>query len=272
MNPEKTTESFEPRLPLVATIAALSAFLGGLIALVGMLLFGAYPTLKGLTDYAGAVRFLYNWQTLFGAMLALLAASITVLVIREQTRLSEKAVHEEKAAAQRVATVALAGALSEIVAYSQAHWKSLNRMARGISFSDEIIVEELEFPKPSTDALAQIREVARHPEAGKEHIAYLIAALARRIQYHEARLRSLKSGEWKLDKSFLVALLQTVAEIRAITTELFSYFGESYVDQIINDDKINSAARALSMLEENTEGYILLKEEMESRKDRQSKS
>lgn len=272
MTPKNTTESFEPRLPFVATIAALSAFIGGLIALVGMLLFGAYPTLTGHTNYAGVVRFLYNWQTLFGAMLALLAASITVLVIREQTRLNEKAVHEEKAAAQRVATVALAGALSEIVTYSQAHWKSLNGIARSISFSNEIIVEELKFPKPNTEALAQIREVARYPEAGKEHIVYLIAALARKIQYHEARLRSLKSGEWKLDKRFLVALLHTVAEIRAITTELFSYFGENYVDQVINDYKTNSAARALSMLEENTEGYILLEEEMESRKDRQSKS
>ncbi|UKV16266.1 hypothetical protein L6172_08175 [Thalassospiraceae bacterium SW-3-3] len=261
-----TVKGSEPRLIFVATIAALSAFLGGLTALVGMLLFGAYPELSQTANYSSAVQFLYNWQTLTGALIALFAASITFWAIREQTRSNTKTTSDERIAAQRVANAALPAALSETIKYTAEHWKILNELAQTMRLTDQIKPRTIEFPKPNAEALAQIREIARYPEAGNEHIIDLIVALSRKIQYHEARLRSFKSGEWRMDKDFLGALLETVAEIKAILSDLFSYFSTSYVDWVVTEERIMLEARSFPPEGKLSPGYALLKEFIERRK------
>ena len=245
MNLGDTNSKTEHRLAFVALTAVISAFLGGLTALVGMLLFGAYPELSQTADYSGVIQFLHDWQTLIGAMLVLTAASITFWAIREQTRAHENANMAERVAAQRVAIVALPSALSEISTYAEQHWKIFSSLARSAKLGYDTNLRPSGLMSPRENSLRRIREVARHPGEGKERIIDLIIALSRKVQYHEARVRTVNSDDQKLTTHEIFIHLGTVAEIQAIVDELFDYFRESYIDQVVTTEEIIYAATLL---------------------------
>lgn len=258
MNFGDTNSKNEPRLVFVALTTIISSFLGGLAALVGMLLFGAYPELSETADYSGVSQFLYDWQTLTGSILALSAALITVAVIREQTKSVERQNLSEKIASQRVAMTTLPSALSEIISYTESHWKTLADLARSSVLGYPAALNEKDFPKLGDSTLSNIREVVRYVPPGKEEVIDLVIALARKIQYHEARIRAEFMQNRDLNIPTAEMHLETIAEIFAITTKLFRYFDENYNDCIASNDTVLRAARNLNSGLHTSEGLKLL--------------
>jgi len=257
-----------PNLVFVALTAAISAFLGGLTSIVGMLLFGAYPTLKETADYSGFTQFLYDWQTLAGALIALFAAGITLWAIREQTRSSEQALKEENAASHRIALCALPGSLSDLIYYVEKHWQLLNTLAEIATQPKDTTIDTKLFPSPPSEAIARIAEVARYPAKDKERITQLVTAMCRKVQYHEDRLRTFQGRNWYANKQNITMLLETTAEVQAIATELFQYFDTAYIDSVANENRVLDAAKSLNLMQSTGAGLELLKEKYERRNRR----
>ncbi len=69
-----------------------------------------------------------------------------------------------------------------------------------------------------------------------------------------------------MDKDFLGALLETVAEIEAILSDLFSYFSTSYVDWVVSEERVMVEAGNFHPDGKLSHGYAILKEVIERRK------
>ncbi|WP_336232909.1 hypothetical protein [Thalassospira sp. CH_XMU1458] len=207
-------------------------------------MFGGYPNLSEVAKIERIYSILYDWQTLLTGLAAIIAALLTVNSIGKQTRTStedarkqlirsETRWEEEKKANHRLAMTALPHALNEIIYYADKHWNYLEKFAEespdGIQ---PFRVDPLKLPAPPLAALEKLQPACLFPK--DEEIANIIAALTRKIQYHEARLKLFH----RKDKytANLGSFLRTVIEIRCLASRLFDYFDNTYV-QINIDQK-----------------------------------
>lgn len=246
---------------------------GGIAAISFLLLFGAYPTLSKSANYNGLVKFFYDWQTFFAALIAMLAARMTISSIRHQTEAAKENAEaqraldqlrwqEEKAAENRLAITALPHALNVIIDYAERQWRYLDRVAAaGMTNEKYFYIEPKMLPSAPIEQLSIIQPACRFPE--NEEIFLIIASLSRKIQYQEARLNRGSTEGINIEN--LTSHFETCAEIQHLATKLFEYFDQTYSQHSLEDSEILKGLRRFAIATPNSAGKLLVEERISRR-------
>ncbi|MAL40717.1 MAG: hypothetical protein CMO04_12615 [Thalassospira sp.] len=253
--------------------ATISGIIGGIAAVTLLLLFGAYPELSNSTSYSGIVQFLHDWQTLFAAMIAMLAARMTIRSMRHQTEsakadseaqraLDEMRWREEKLAENRLAIAGLPQALNVIADYTERQWNYLDRLAVvELDGYYRLYIDPKSLPSAPIEELQTVQAACRFPE--KEEIVQTIASLSRKIQYQEARLK--RGSTDGVTQSNLTSHFITCAQIQHLTIKLFEYFDQTYVEQDLEDKNLWKATKMLTLSKPFSAGKQLIAERIRIR-------
>lgn len=170
-----------------------------------------------------AVVWLYHWQTLLGAALALFGAWLTVRKIREQIDQSDRHERERLARQHNAPRATLPLTLSGITTALRDLIIELDRCKTILSKSQH--VEDFSAPPPPSEYISDLKDVIATTE--DRSVTEPIAELIREIQTLWARIETLASRSDQVRRASLVEnvndwMIQT-ATTYALAEALFDY-------------------------------------------------
>lgn len=165
------------------------------------------------------LKLLYDWQTLFAGLLALLGALITVYFIQKQIRQTSDLANDVRTHEEFAAKAVLPLALSQLSRYGQDCIELLNPLTEE---PRSVVSEAAQTPRLPENVISVLQESARYAEPA---VASQIAALLSKIQIQQARLISLlarNSGKQLTEYEGVSAMIDA-ADVYARTAELYDY-------------------------------------------------
>jgi hypothetical protein len=190
-----------------------------------------------------------NWQTLIGAVLALIAACFTVFVIHRQTTEARKTAlelaREHQKGIERKALISLPTALAHISECLEAQWQEMAQMHKEIIKGEALVLKEGRIKSPSADAIITLAEICEHPS--DDNIADYCLGISRRFQYHNSRINSYinENKENKINEIHIFSLSRTIVEIKCLLSKLYDYNDKNFSAEM-DKKELLSALRSIS--------------------------
>lgn len=166
------------------------------------------------------VNFLYNWQTLLGSVLAVIAAAVSIYFLRAQIQVAEKHEQDRRDALHAASRATLPLKLSQVMDYTIECSVALNQE---LSYQSDLGrptgVELPPIPTSAIDSIERAIQASTNPE-----VRTVLANIARDIQIFTARAERLQIGESGPNRQREIReRLVDLSRIQSNTESLFAY-------------------------------------------------